>query len=306
MIALRVCAAAAVAGVLAPGAAADVWRVPGQVANIKLAVSAAEPGDVILVAPGDYTEVVILDGKGLTLVAETSASVATLEVRNVPVGQTAVVDGFQFDLPDVFAGPDVPFALVDNAGAVRIQDCTFLGDPGFAGFAGGQSPYPGTPGATVLRSRDVIFDGCHFEGGSGANLVDGSVQFFGTSGGAGLEVDEASLVVAQSTCRGGSGGDQNVGVSFPGGSGGAGVRAFADTFVFVTASELIGGAGGSARCSGAVCGQGGAGGDGVLLTSGLSEVWVRGNTFDPGAGGQDGDGQGVGLDSEAVRGGIAT
>lgn len=290
--------------VAAPSArAADVWRVPSQIANIKIAVALAAPGDVIRVANGTYNEIVVVDGKGVTLVADGIATIATVEVRNVPAGDTFVLDGFLLALPAVVQGAQTPFLAQDNAGALRLQDCTFQGEDGYAGhLPSTTSPYPGSTGARIETSADVIVDGCRFFGGDGATLFDEDFDWSGTSGGSALEVHDSSVVVTQCELYGGVGGDQDDTVAYGGGDGGNGVASSGASFVSVMGCLIETGRGGYSECTFFGCGLGGDGGDGVHQ-SGPGTAWVRGNSYSLGVGGGDGDGLGSGPDGVPVDGG---
>ena len=224
-------------------------------------MNVASPGDVILVAPDTYTQVVQVDGKGISLVADGNpaliTSLATLEVRNIPAGQTFLLDGFFLDLPNAFLGPDIPFVAQDNLGALRIQNCTFHGDPGYTG-QGQIGGYAGTVTAQVWDSASVTFHHCTFEGSNGASLFDEDIDFTATNGGHGLQVISSVVDVYDSFVRGGVAGSYYDTVGMTGKSGGSG-------------------------------------GSGVLLT-GSTRCSVRDNTNQPGMGGpaggfgaQDGD-----------------
>lgn len=283
--------------------AGTVWKVPSVAPNIQLAVNAAAPGDVILVAPGTYTEVVQVDGKGIAIVADGNpallASLATLEVRNIPAGQTFVLDGFFLDLPDAFLGPDIPFVAEDNLGALRIQNCTFIGDPGYQG-QGQLGAWPGTVAAQVWDSASVTFHHCTFEGGDGASLFDEDIDFAATNGGHGLQVISSTVDVFDSFARGGVAGSYYDTVGMTGRSGGSAVQASGTSVVQVHGSTLIGGHGGAADCDFFGCGDGGPGGSGVLLT-GTSHGSVRDNIYQPGMGGPAGGfGAQDGSDGKAV------
>lgn len=268
----------------------DVWKVPSVAPNIRLAVNVAAPGDVILVAPGTYTQVVTVDGKGVSIVADGSATLSTLVVRNVPAGQTFLLDGFTLDLPDLFAGPDIPFHAENNVGALRLQECTFQGDPGIPGnWTAGVSAYGGSAGAIVSNSASVAFHRCTFLGGKGADLNEEDFESHATSGGDGLQVVDSVVVVFDSIVTGGVAGDSLDTVAYNGASGGNGIRASGTSVLHVQGSRLAGGSGGSADCDFWSCGSGGAGGSGIIHVGGATHSFVRHNEYFPGSGGWPGD-----------------
>src|ERR1700739_3449106 len=146
-----------VAAVLAPVANADVLRVgtyngiPGQYSSIQAAATAAQPGDWILVAPGDYKTT------GSNAPSDASdAPAAGLEARpgRAPRGMnrnTVIVDGTKPGSPqcspnaaDQNFGPSdgsggqlgLNGIMVYKADGVSVQNltaCNFLGGTGSAG-----------------------------------------------------------------------------------------------------------------------------------------------------------------------------
>ncbi len=271
--------------------ATDVIRVPSDVGNIQAAVDLAQPGDVILAAPFSYLMPIVVDGKGVTLVADGGASLTTLEVRNVPAGQTFVLDGFMLDVPFQVPGAHVPFIAQDNAGALRIQDCIFKGDAGSAGnWPAGVSAYSGTSGVSLNACADVAFHACTMIGGPGADLIDENIDAAPTSGGVAIDAVSSTLIVDDCVLTGGVGGSAYDTVIYSAGWGGDGVAAHGASFVAMSGCTVTGGHGGSGDCTFFACGSGGPGGDAIRFTSSLGVATVRGNDFTSGIGGLGGDG----------------
>lgn len=281
---------------LAPLGSADVLAVPGTFATVQAAVDAASPGDIVLVAPGNYAELVEVHGKGIALVADGGlVDLRGLDVRNVPFGQSFVAQGLEADVPEAVPGFTPGLVARSNAGSLRFDDCTFRGDAGHPGFVGGpQQPRDGTAGAQVINSDDVVFDDCVFAAGSGAWVIEEDFELVMTDGGPGLEVSNSDVVMMDCNALGGHGGSADDTVAYNGGRGGAGVLNREGGRVEIHGSSLVGGGGGSADCDGffPTCGSGGPGGDGVLQFDVDSHVALRDNLYLPGEGGYHGNGSG--------------
>lgn len=298
---LPVLLAAALAGLVATARAGDVWPVPSLAPNIQIAVNAAAPGDVILVSSGVYNQVVTVDGKGVALVADgAGATLAQLIVRNVPAGETFLLDGFTLDVPDVFAGPDVPLLAEHNPGSLRFQDCTFLGDPGYAGSVPNLvGSYAGTEGATFVDNASVVLHRCTAVGGLGASLFNEDFDANATDGGHGLVCVDSRLTTLDCVLTGAHAGIIDDTVGDPGARGGSGLAASGTSVVQVHGSQLRGGIGGNADCDFFSCGDGGDGGSGLRLSGGAVGV-TRDNTYTPGQGGPADPGAQPGDDGQDV------
>lgn len=288
MIALRQLMAAAC---LAPAAlAADVIRVPQDVGNIQVAIDMAQSGDVVLAAPFGYQMPIVVDGKGITLVADGTASLTLLEVRNVPAGETFVLDGFTLSVPTLVKGPDTPFTAVDNAGALRLQDCFFFGDPAHIGnWPANDYGYDGSPGIVLENCDDVSLHDCRVHGGVGADLEEETIHAAPMSGGSAIVATDSRLSIDDGTLTGGFGGSVLDTTSDFGGRGGDGVTAHGTCVVALSGCEVTGGYGGTADCEFFGCGDGGAGGSAIRFTSQTSQAFVRDVAFTPGPGGWNGD-----------------
>jgi hypothetical protein len=73
------------------GAGGQVWHVPGDYPTIQAAVDAAGEGDTILVAPGVYSEHVVVSKSGLTL--RGAGPVSPAERPSASEGENVVLDG---------------------------------------------------------------------------------------------------------------------------------------------------------------------------------------------------------------------
>src|SRR5436190_14794847 len=128
----------ALAAMLTGQAAATTWIVdasngPGtNFLTISAAVAAASPGDVILVRPGAYGEIVIVS-KGLTIVGWNatqypmlipsdpfaSAIWGGLGVSGLPAGQKCVISGLSVARPTIAGGTSV--GILNCAGTVVLD-----------------------------------------------------------------------------------------------------------------------------------------------------------------------------------------
>jgi len=227
---------------------------PADFADLQLAIDAAAPGDVVLVAPGQY-EPAVLAGKGLSIVATSSASLfdsdllfgeatpdPVLTLRDIPVGQSAVVSGFT--VFNSAPGPESDLLVHDCDGVVWLQQL-FLDSYGVEAFAAREaaalvlvdvfcqtnlvSPLPdGTPwGGAGARFGPGTVAWCHdvHAGGShGAFLPPGSPPLIAAPpGGPGAVVDDAVVSFTGSAAGGNSGGSATLDGCVHGGDGGAGI-----------------------------------------------------------------------------------
>ena len=157
-----------------------ILRVPSQYPTISAAVSAASPGDVVLVAPGVYSEQVDVNTNYIRIIAE---------------GKNAIVTGgypFGFFLNGVNGVEVKGFTVLNTyfccfwvlwGGYNRLVSNTAIGSQNCSGFH-----LWGTTGNLLWHSGAIAnyYDGILLEGGSTNNwIVDNKVQ--GNVNGNGIE-----------------------------------------------------------------------------------------------------------------------
>lgn len=244
-------AAALAALTLTANAAAGVLKVGATAsdhATIAAAVAAAVDGDVVLVASGTYAGFT-LDGRGIAVVADQGASVhvtSSVVVKNIAVHQDVLLSGL-----DVVANSASALVSLDVLGSLRVQGSRFGVSPDLS--------FAPVPGALVVNARDAAFAEVVIQGG--APMQSNALA------GAGLDVRDSHLALAQCTIDGGAGAPGIHGTQAPGTAGG--------NAVVVSAGEL---AAASCVLRGGPGGQGG-----VQATSFLGCASQR--VLDGGAGG---------------------
>lgn len=272
----------------APAAGAGVIVVDDDLApgvvfhNIQEAVDAAHDGDVVLIRDGTYSLHFRLNGKSVSLVADSGATVTIFNflVDNETMGPTSghnVVEA-------VGAGKRVALRglrmrgleVVNCAGTVWIEDCEIYGTSpalriknservhllhsavtGSNGFTdpAGYFSAPTGDAVEVLASRAAVFDSI-LNGGGGASATPTILgPGFASSGGDALFADGLStLWVEASTAqggKGGNGGSTGVGPCSAGAPGGDGLRLESATATLRAVNALggVGGAPPSAPCT---------------------------------------------------------
>ena len=217
----------------------------GQFTEIQPAIDAASPGDRVLVR-GTFTYQGFTLSKGLDLEATQGATVNGVAIRLVPLGQWARVAGLQVINLGVerCAGPVLLASLTVSSSygqvasivtcqCVLVLDCVMTGGADSAlGRVGG------SPGLRVLNAQ-VTLQRTRLVGGAGlsASML---ALLSSTPGGAGLSITGGSVLVATSTCTGGTGGNGN-GFLSPS-PGGPGITMGAADLLVSAASALAGGA----------------------------------------------------------------
>ncbi len=162
-------------GLCAP---ADEIHVPDPVPDIQSAVDVATDGDVIIVAPGTYSESVFLFGKEITIRSSDGPEVTTLDgsglgksIITATGGETlaTVIDGFTLTNGEatVFAncvttGPTGGAILVDGA-SLTVLGCLFTNNMATTEGHGGaiyvQPDDDGLAGELIVRDSTFISNG---------------------------------------------------------------------------------------------------------------------------------------------------
>jgi hypothetical protein len=279
-------------GLIATNLSADVLLVPGQFSTIQSAVDAASNLDVILVTPGTYNEGVLISDKAVSLVADGgSVNIGYLVVQNLSPFRDVVLRGLT-----VLQGPFLlPAAhMLDNLGAVRIEQCDFTG-------GNGQQPLAktGKPGLWVEDCASVNIASTTLTGGHGASLIEEDTDGPPGDGGPGLLVRDSLLTLTDCVLTGGHGGDIYDTVWYEGGGGGRALQNIASQ-VMLGGSSLTGGDGGMADCTFQLCGIGGEGGGALHQQQPGASTWLRDNTLSNGTPGINGDGQGIGFNASLL------
>jgi len=229
-------------------------------ATIVDASLAAADGDVLLVRPGAYTGM-LLQGKGLSVFGDTGGVVQVTGITAVNAqapSQPTVLRKLQF-AGDLFT-PGI-LDLQDAAGAIWIEQCE-----------AGRIAMNSCDAVTLART-DVALDE-----GNALSAFDSRLAAFD--------------VEAQAGAGSPGGIDGKTMESFPGGTGGHGLRDAGSNEILVSGCTLSGGDGGpGAEPSPAgPCSDGGDGGSGLALLTADSIVRRQQTTLVAGAGGPGGTG----------------
>lgn len=288
--------------ILLPGlgsraAAQSLLRVPQDTTSIQDAVNTVDEGGLVLVAPGDYAEVLRLGARSVSVVADGGpVRVHALQVLGLAAEDNLLVRGLDASLSGLLSLPAVE--LRNCAGLIRLEDVSGQAGDGFQGK--GFANAAGRPGLQAVACDAVSLTRCQLAGGDGADLDDNELEFFTGNGGAGARVALSRVTFDECTLQGGQGGSVDTADSAGGGAGGHGLMAEGSALT-VSGSELTAGSGGAGDCNSTACGGGGPGGSALVLT-GDTSAWTRDLVLQPGSGGPDGDGLGAGDDGLPVVG----
>ncbi|MFG0320165.1 MAG: hypothetical protein ACF8XB_23030 [Planctomycetota bacterium JB042] len=195
----RLACVVALAGAAGDSASAAVLRVGNghPYSQISTAVTAAQDGDTVLVDGGWYGSFVV-SGKSLTIVAEQGQTVSISYFGIFPL--RATVQGLLPHHRVVIRGIDGAFHLFNNAGTVRLEDCTIVGKPGDCASV---DCIPPTAGVEAITSASVAITRCTLVGGAAnSNTVPPFNHCVG--GGPGLKVFASTVVMYDSSVSGGS------------------------------------------------------------------------------------------------------
>lgn len=216
----------------------DVDAQNGPYFDIFPAVAAAQPGDVVRVAPGSYGFFGVF-GKSLTVVASGGpGSVAVqgaIRIQALAADDRVLLSGISAE--GASGSGDGGLIVADCTGSVRVQDGT---------FGSGE-----TAAVSILRCDDVALDGVFATGGSlpifggrwgqpglyvedtaltltGCDVRGGPTSAQTYTGASGVLARRSDLYVASSRAEGGQGGPDNwnfgTQICQPSGDGGPGVQ----------------------------------------------------------------------------------
>jgi len=241
--------------------------------QIQPAIDAAPDGGLILVGPGIYTGFTV-NAKSVSIVAVPGVAQGvvtvrgTIRIRNT-TWQPVLLSGLNASGFATLGASEPGLELYNNAGGIRVQDCTFtgeVGDPWVGGWA--------RPGASMVGNSQLAFERCTFNGSHGFyNYLQGG------PGASGVELSSAVASFESCTFQGGAGGNSED----EGGDGGAGLHAGDGSMFFLSGSTCRGGKGGDGHPQ--FLNYGGDGGPGIRLVNGASAD-ALGCTFSGGAAGQ--------------------
>jgi hypothetical protein len=282
---------ALLAGMLA--AQGHVWVVdddagPGvHFQSIQSAVDAATDGDTLLIRTGNYFNppglgaTVVLDGKGLTLIAEAGAQASieyfgfgiggtAISVRNLAVGQRCVLRGLR-----VVSSLGRAVEVVDCAGSVWIEGCSVTSK-------------------SIIYFPTLFSDAALYADGAELVMLSRSSVVGDDAPVDALRARDSAIIAYDTTFEGGGGPPFCLGGNCfpPANAGGAGVRLFG-SFLLGSGCVMTGGQGasGCAMEIGQCCSKGGTGGSGLVLQaqSGPTlEAHVLDTVISGGAGGPGG------------------
>lgn len=217
--------------------------------DIPPAITAAAPGDLILVRDGSYSSFYI--NKPLALIADTGHQPTVTEggtVTSLDPGEFVVVSGF--DVYRIYAHDSDGNIIVDGCTSltshmwppVLIEDCSQITlSRCLMEKTGALITVP----AVQVENATVILSECSFTGQDG---MEGYESEPGYDGGAGLDAEDSALYFQSSAAHGGTGGDyyDSSGYMVGPGNGGSGVKLRNSVLhLFGTENHVLnGGAGG--------------------------------------------------------------
>ena len=233
--------------------------------SIQAAIDAAADGSIVLVRPGSYTELLLVDSKSLVLQAEPGVALgpsSSVLVRNLAADGSVTLRGLHID---AFGNnTNELLVLEDIAGSVWVEDCELLG----SNIAHFTSP------ATVIvdHCADVVLRDVVVRGGTDTL----------SSAGPGIRCDASTLHLYEVDVDGGTG--TTGGTVQDGGTGGTAVHV-TDGLLFASHSILRGGTGGTTVGIFGCPDAAGDGGIGLVLDGSAPQAFLRNSVLLPGAGG---------------------
>lgn len=260
---------------------------PADFAEINAAVASSQDGDTVLVKSGTYSSVPIL-GRVVDVIADDGATVLIegyVGVVGLPAGRSVLLSGLQ-----ATAALDTHYGLFlqDNAGSIRVQDCSFEGFTPAGGTWDGSDPLNnGRAAMFSAQSADVSLVRTTARGGDGQSTTTFFCLCFSGDGGHALEAQGSKISLYDCQLTGGNGGTADYA-----GGGGDGVNA-SSSELFISGGSCVGGDGGLIMDIIPLCNDGG---DGIQAdastTTRYLDVQVLGGArgWFPGNGGACADG----------------
>ena len=157
--------------------------VPADQPTIQAGIDSATEGDTVLVAPGEYTEVLTIGAPSITLLSSGGDSLTTIfgSIRYAPqTNDSSVIDGFTVKNAGVSG-----HAIESTMNHPRIFNCTLEGfwgqrTAGALDIVGGSclirkcrfidNLMSSAGGAHILMASNVVVDSCVFQGNSGGSM----------------------------------------------------------------------------------------------------------------------------------------
>lgn len=255
-------------------ASAEVVLVPLG-SSLKAAVAAAQPGDTLVLAAGEYVDSGMLAiDKSLTLIGAGSSSTTytvvtpfpftaplPLAIHDIDASEEVRVFGLRL-VPQPSPGlPASVLAVFDCDGPVALADV--VGTSAFGSASTGVLAHA----VLIQNAQQLSIAGCTFNAGAGPF---GSAPMTGTTA---VLVEGSNVSITASTLRGGPGAAQFQFPEAAGATGGPAVHAI-DSSLRIGRSSLIGGAGKTGLLGLPTPGQAGDGAPAVVAEN--SELLMRG------------------------------
>jgi len=225
----------------------------GPYPTVQSAIDAAVDGDVILVRPGNFPGFVVAN-KSVVVLGDLGAQTRIqggIRVVDLAAERTVVLANLQSTgTPSLDVALASGIYLANNDGHIRVEACVLSSAPSNRGC-----------GANVADSTDVAFVGCELRGGASSNPYTSGFRSEG------LAAAEGSVVTLYGCfARGGNGTNESCSAwTAPNGGDGGDVR---QSFLFSANSTLRGGIGGNiGEGSQLACPSAGSGGDGIIATN---------------------------------------
>ena len=173
------CCIALLVGLISVPATAAVINVPGDQPTIQLAINAANPGDEVIVAEGEYFENINFFGKAIT-VRSTDPNDPTVVIKTIingggsgtvvtctnNEGSDTVLSGF------IITNGNTPFdggGMLNSLSTPTVMNCSFIGNTALQ-IGGGMANFSSNPTLT----------NCSFIGNT-SNSVGGGISNFSSS-----------------------------------------------------------------------------------------------------------------------------